>query len=69
MLRETRLLKLLHLFNKITPIDQLKLIFSVLEILNDYRFEKKSAQDLPQSVKNYLKIAGNHMAIYQHNKE
>ncbi len=33
------------------------------------RFEKKPAEDLPQSVKNYLKIAGNHMGIYQRNRE
>ena len=33
------------------------------------RFEKKSAEDLPQSVKNYLKIAGNYMAIYPHHKK
>ena len=33
------------------------------------RFKKKSAEDLPQSVKNYLEIAGNHMTIFQHNKK
>ena len=32
------------------------------------RFEKKFAEDLPQSVKNYLKIAATHMGLYQHHK-
>jgi len=32
------------------------------------RIEKKSANDLPQSVKNYLEIARIHMGIYQHKK-
>jgi gamma-carbonic anhydrase len=29
------------------------------------KFEKQFAEELPPSVKNYLKIAGNHIAIYQ----
>jgi carbonic anhydrase/acetyltransferase-like protein (isoleucine patch superfamily) len=32
------------------------------------RIEEKSADDLPQSVKNYLEIARIHRGIYQHKK-